>query len=202
MEESKNRVRLCGTIAENAEFSHTSHGTEFYRFPLRITRLSGQADCINVLLSGEKLERIHADVGERLGIIGQLRSFNNKNGSGSRLVVSAFAQELEEENEEDRNIVELCGAICKVPTLRRTPLGRDICDIMLAVNRPYGRADYLPCIAWGVLAEQIGNMEIGEMLHIEGRIQSRQYMKVTDEGTRERTAYEVSVMHMAEPEEG
>ena len=133
---------------------------------------------------------------------GQLRSFNNKSGSGSRLVISVFAQLLTSagEEEEDRNRIALRGVICKPPVLRRTPLGRCISDMMLAVNRRYGRADYLPCIAWGQVAMITGNMAVGEALSLEGRVQSRAYTKVVEGCAQERTAFEVSVMHLVEDE--
>ena len=132
---------------------------------------------------------------------GQLRSFNNKSGQGSRLVISVLARTLLPTQEEDRNDVLLKGVICKPPVLRRTPLGRCISDMMLAVNRRYGRADYLPCIAWGQVAMVTGRMAVGDSLALEGRIQSRIYTKVTEWGAEERTAYEVSIMHLLEQEE-
>ena len=129
---------------------------------------------------------------------GQLRSFNNKSGQGSRLVISAFTRLLVETAGEDVNIIELKGAICKPPVLRRTPLGRCICDMMLAVNRRYGRADYLPCIAWGQVAMVTGQLPVGSTLALEGRVQSRVYTKVLDGVPQERTAYEVSIMRLQE----
>ena len=150
----------------------------------------------------DQLHRLLPLTGRRLAVDGQLRSFNNKSGSGSRLVISVFAQLLTSagEEEEDRNRIALRGVICKPPVLRRTPLGRCISDMMLAVNRRYGRADYLPCIAWGQVAMITGNMAVGEALSLEGRVQSRAYTKVVEGCAQERTAFEVSVMHLVEDE--
>ena len=132
---------------------------------------------------------------------GQLRSFNNKSGQGNRLVISVLARTLLPTQEEDRNEILLRGVICKPPVLRRTPLGRCIADMMLAVNRRYGRADYLPCIAWGQVAMITGQMAVGDCLSLEGRVQSRIYTKVIEGCAQERTAYEVSIMHLLEPQE-
>ena len=122
-------------------------------------------------------------------------------GQGSRLVISVLARSLAPTQEEDQNDILLSGVICKPPVLRRTPLGRCISDMMLAVNRRYGRADYLPCIAWGQVAMVTGHMAVGDTLSLEGRVQSRIYTKVTDWGAEERTAYEVSIMHLLKQEE-
>ena len=170
----------------------------FYRFPLSVRRLSGQADILQVIATGEQLSHLLPLTGRRLEIQGQLRSFNNKSGQGSRLVISAFTRLLVETAGEDVNIIELKGAICKPPVLRRTPLGRCICDMMLAVNRRYGRADYLPCIAWGQVAMVTGQLPVGSTLALEGRVQSRVYTKVLDGVPQERTAYEVSIMRLQE----
>ena len=120
---------------------------------------------------------------------------------GSRLVVSVFARELTQEEGEDENVLALSGVLCKPPALRATPLGRTICDMILAINRRYGRADYLPCIAWGSLAYHCGSMKVGDRLALEGRLQSRVYTKEIDGQMQERTAFEVSVMSLADPED-
>ena len=135
------------------------------------------------------------------GYMTELRSFNNRSGHGSRLVISTFAQSLEPCDGGHFNRILLSGVLCKQPTLRRTPLGRSICDMILAVNRRYGRADYLPCIAWGKVAAKIAEMQVGDRLTLEGRVQSRTYIKQTDAGSEERTAYEVSVMQLLDDEE-
>ena len=133
-----------------------------------------------------------------LTVRGEVRTFNNRSGVGSRLVVSVFARELSQEDGEDENHLEISGALCKPPVLRTTPLGRTICDMILAANRRYGRADYLPCIAWGSLAYRCGAMEVGDRLALEGRLQSRVYTKEVDGRTEERTAFEVSVMSLTD----
>ena len=198
MDETRNDLLLRGTAAAEPAFSHENHGQRFYRFPLSVRRLSGQADVLQVIATGEQLSHLLPLTGRRLEIQGQLRSFNNKSGQGSRLVISAFTRLLVETAGEDVNIIELKGAICKPPVLRRTPLGRCICDMMLAVNRRYGRADYLPCIAWGQVAMVTGQLPVGSTLALEGRVQSRVYTKVVDSVPQERTAYEVSIMRLQE----
>lgn len=200
METTKNFVQLCGTATAAAVPSHENHGQSFYRFPLAVRRLSGQIDTLWVIAPAERLKPLEPLPGRRLQVEGQLRSFNNKSGCGSRLVISVFAQILlpAGETQEDQNRIALRGVICKPPVLRRTPLGRCISDMMLAVNRRYGRADYLPCIAWGQVAMITGNMSVGETLSLEGRVQSRIYTKVVEGCAQERTAYEVSVMHLVE----
>ena len=198
MDETRNDLLLRGTAAAEPAFSHENHGQRFYRFPLSVRRLSGQADVLQVIATGEQLSHLLPLTGRRLEIQGQLRSFNNKSGQGSRLVISAFTRLLVETAGEDVNIIELKGAICKPPVLRRTPLGRCICDMMLAVNRRYGRADYLPCIAWGQVAMVTGQLPLGSTLALEGRVQSRVYTKVLDGVPQERTAYEVSIMRLQE----
>ena len=126
-------------------------------------------------------------------MLGQLRSFNNRSGRGARLVLSVYVRQLCFSEEEDRNRVLLCGTLCKPPKFRRTPLGREICDLMLAVNRAYARSDYLPCICWGRQARQAEQWQVGDRVRLEGRLQSRSYVKLTEEGPVEKTAYEVSV---------
>ena len=202
METTKNFVQLCGTAAGEPSPSHENHGQHFLRFPFAVRRLSGQTDTLWVIATADQLRRLTPLTGRRLAVDGQLRSFNNKSGSGSRLVISVFAQLLVPagEEDEDRNRIALRGVICKPPVLRRTPLGRCISDMMLAVNRRYGRADYLPCIAWGQVAMITGNMSVGEALSLEGRVQSRAYTKVVEGCAQERTAFEVSIMHLVEDE--
>ena len=128
---------------------------------------------------------------------GDICSFNNKSGQGSKLVISVLGRTIQPAGPGgDVNRVELSGVLCKPPVLRRTPLGRCICDIMLAVNRRYGRADYLPCIAWGQVAVRVGRMQVGDTLALEGRLQSRQYTKVLEDTSETRTAFEVSIMQL------
>lgn len=195
-----NQVTLCGTAAGEALFSHESHGQRFYRFPLAVRRLSHREDLLWVLATREQLSPLSPLPGRPVAVEGQLRSFNNRSGQGSRLVISVLARQLTERTAgEDCNCVLLSGVLCKPPVLRHTPLGRCICDVMLAVNRRYGRADYLPCIAWGQVAAQVGAMSVGDHLHLEGRFQSREYTKVTEGCSQIRTAFEVSIMQLTEP---
>lgn len=198
-ENSRNEAELGGRVLTAPAFSHENHGTRFYRFFLRIPRLSGQADTLPILVTGDQAELVEPE--RELRILGQLRSFNNRSGQGSRLVLTVYAQTVEP-GEEACNHILLTGALCKPPILRRTPLGRSICDLMLAVPRRYGRADYLPVIAWGQLAAVLGRRAVGDRISLEGRIQSRLYTKVTDDGPQERTAYEVSMMHLLQEPEG
>ena len=133
-----------------------------------------------------------------LRVRGQLRSFNNRSGVGNRLVLSVYATDTEPPAGQPCNRIVLSGTLCKPPIFRKTPLGRSICDLMLAVPRRYGRADYLPVIAWGQLAVRSSRLAVGDPIALEGRVQSRLYHKVTENGTQERTAYEVSMMHLLE----
>lgn len=197
----KNEVTAAGTVLAAPEYSHENHRERFYKFPLRIMRLSGQADELTVVLAEELLAQAPLCAGMRVSLTGQLRSYNNKTGKGNRLVITVFAKTLRCGAEGDCNEIRLAGVICKAPIRRRTPLGREICDIMLAVNRRYGRADYIPCIAWGALADEIGTLTVGAQLAFEGRVQSRCYTKMTEHGAEKRVAYEVSVMCLASEEE-
>ena len=201
MDNNFNRVRLCGRAAGEPELSHINHGESFYRFPLSVERLSGQEDRLPVILPRPLLEAHPVHTGDVLTLTGQLRSFNNRSGQGPRLVISVFAHALEKGGDTPFNLIQLSGILCKPPVLRRTPLGREISDIILAVNRRYGRADYLPCIAWGAVAQQAAAMTTGDRLTIEGRVQSRTYTKTEGGVSTERTAYEVSIMRPAQLEE-
>ena len=193
----RNEVLLEGVALETPSLSHENHSTRFYRFPLQVPRLSGQVDILPVLLPEPMLAQV--TVGADLRVQGQLRSFNNRSGVGSRLVLTVYSQRLAPGLDEPCNQILLSGTLCKPPVFRRTPLGRSICDLMLAAPRKYGRADYLPVIAWGQLAVRAGRLQVGDPLALEGRVQSRTYHKVTDLGTEERVAYEVSMMHLLDP---
>ena len=194
----QNSLELVGELDSPPTFSHKNHDVAFYRFLLAVERLSGQKDFLPVLVSQNILEECGSmEPGCTYRVLGQLRSFNNKSSTGSRLVISAYAQSICLAEEESQNRLFLAGAICKPPTLRRPPLGRSISDIMLAVNRRYGRADYLPCIAWGQVANRLSQQDVGSYISFFGRFQSRIYTKQTESGAAEHTAYEVSIMHLA-----
>ena len=191
-----NLVELCGTAETNAVFSHESRGERFYRFPLTIHRLSGTADTLNVIVREHLLSSAAIAPGQRLQASGELRSFNNKHSEGSKLVITVFAHSLLPADGADANSVALRGTLCKLPNLRTTPMGREICDFMLAVNRHYGRSDYLPCIAWGIKAKETAQWPVGTVVSLTGRVQSRQYVKVIEGAAVEKTAFEVSVVEI------
>ena len=188
-----NYTRLCGNIAGNPVYSHSSRSQQFYIFPLEIERLSGNRDIINIVVRREQLAELTVQSSGKLWVEGQLRTFNNRHGQGAKLVITVLARQLGFCDGEDENLVQLMGTLCKAPNLRTTPMGRDICDLMLAVNRHYGRSDYLPCICWGIKAREASQWTVGTQLRLQGRIQSRNYIKLTEEGPVEKTAFEVSV---------
>lgn len=194
----KNEVTAAGTVLAPPAYSHENHRERFYKFPLQILRLSAQADELMVVVSETLLAQQPLEPGMHVALTGQLRSYNNKSGQGNRLIITVFAKTLAQEAGGDCNEIHLTGVICKPPVRRRTPLGREICDIMLAVNRRYGRADYIPCIAWGALAGALGELNVGAPLSFAGRVQSRSYTKLTEQGPQTRVAFEVSVMCLTE----
>ena len=192
-----NHIRLHGCVGARPVESHSNHGVDFLVFPLVVCRLSGVEDRVNVVLSRLTLEQCGGlQEGEEITVQGEVRTFNNRSGQGSRLIISVFARSVWQERREDENHLELSGTLCKGPVLRATPLGRTICDMILAVNRRYGRADYLPCIAWGSLAHRCAERGVGERISLTGRLQSRIYQNLMEEEVQERVAFEVSVMSL------
>lgn len=191
--QTENTLNLSGSIESKPTFSHESHGVSFYTFPLNVMRLSKAYDRITVLVREDQLLSISHNTGDFVKIKGELRSFNNKSGVGSRLLITAFVREIENIDFDYQNELTLRGVICKPPVYRKTPLGREICDLMLAINRKYGRADYLPCIAWGRNAYIASDYHVGDLVHVNGRIQSREYIKTFDDTSEVRTTYEVSI---------
>ena len=207
-EQENNKVTLSGEIVSNFEFSHECYGEGFYTAMLASERLSGQKDIIPIMVS-ERIVDVKADwEGRFVEVSGQFRSYNKHDGARNHLELSVFAREFEDVTEErdfgleDENIISLDGCICKEPKYRKTPPGREIADILLAVNRPYGKSDYIPCICWGRNARFASNFEVGSRCAIWGRIQSREYMKKLSEDQLERrVAYEVSVSKLELVEE-
>ena len=196
-----NYAELCGVISAAPTFSHSGRGEDFYTFPMEVQRLSGACDTVNIIARSSLLESIELTEAEKICVLGELRSFNNKSGEGARRVITVFAKEIILCSDEDCNIIRLIGTLCKKPNLRTTPMGRDICDLMLAVNRKYGRSDYLPCIAWGIKAREAADWDVGTTVSLEGRIQSRSYIKLIDDVPVEKTAFEVSVIEIGVYEE-
>lgn len=194
MEQVTNQIILRGTLEALPEFSHENHGKRFYRFLLEVPRLSGTADHLPVIVREEILEELDLSGGSQICATGQLRSFHDPNARGQKLQIFAYCDQLKTDDEEACNQVQLAGTIRKPPVFRRTPLGREICDVMLSVPRTYGRWDYLPCIFWGRSAQMVSGCVPGDKLLISGRLQSRPYRKVTEDGLVERTAYEVSAL--------
>ncbi|MGI5971405.1 MAG: single-stranded DNA-binding protein [Oscillospiraceae bacterium] len=191
----ENSVTLCGICGGQPQISHEYAGRRFLTFPLMVSRLSGNVDILNVQIR-EGLMEPEPSEGEGLRIRGQLRSYNNRSGTGARLILSVYALSAERAEPEPFNEVILLGAICREPVFRRTPLGREICDLMLAVPRANGRADYLPCVAWGQTARRASELKTGNTVRLRGRFQSRQYIKERDGKLEERTAFEVSVIEL------
>ncbi len=191
---NENHVVLVGLVGAPVRESHQNHGVTYYQFPLRISRLSGAEDVVNVVCTGAFLAPVKQ--GATVTVEGEVRSYNNRSGTGSKLVITVYARAVEPCSAEHKNELTLAGVLCKPPIVRRTPLGREICDMMLAVNRKYGRADYLPCIAWGGLAVWCGQLAVGDPLKLNGRLQSREYTKEIAGQTSVRTAYEISIMSL------
>ena len=200
MEQFENQIVLRGDLLGMPEFSHENHGKRFCRFLLEVERLSGAVDTLPVVAREELLTALNLCPGIRLTARGQVRSHNHSDDSGRHLMVFVFASDLWTEEGEPVNEVTLTGLLCREPTFRRTPLGREICDAMLAVPRAFRRADYLPCILWGRTALEGSQCHTSDRLLICGRLQSRTYTKLTDEGAEERTAYEISALTAEFPE--
>ena len=194
MEHTNNSILLRGSLVELPRFSHANHGRNFYRFFLEVPRLSGAVDTLPIIAEESIFDSIDPTAGEMLTIRGQIRSHNQRSELGRHLLIFVFATEILVEDGEPINDVILEGPLCREPTYRRTPLGREICDVMLAVPRAFHRADYLPCILWGRTAQEISVCHTRDHIRITGRLQSRIYTKLTEEGAIERTAYEISAM--------
>ena len=201
-----NYLVLIGNIISEKIFSHEIYGESFYLFNLEVARLSGNEDIIPITISERLIANFDLSIGKKVVVEGQFRSYNSYEGEKNRLVLTVFAKDImeykeQEETEEQSeqkekvsNEVVLNGYICKKPIYRQTPFGREIADILLAVNRAYNKSDYIPCIAWGRNARFCENMEVGTEVKIIGRVQSRTYEKKYEDGrVEQRVAYEVSI---------
>ena len=197
-----NHLVLRGKIVSEKNYSHEIYGEKFYVFNLEVIRLSSTVDIIPITVSERLLTGLNLDIGKKVAVEGQFRSYNNYENERNRLILTVFAKEItevegEEEKDEVTNEVVLVGYVCKKPIYRQTPFGREIADVLLAVNRAYNKSDYIPSIAWGRNARFCQNMEVGTEVKITGRVQSRTYEKKFEDGTVEtRVAYEVSIASM------
>ena len=194
MEHIENQVRPRGSLLALPQFSHENHGKRFFRFTLEVARLSGSVDLLPVVAEERILDEMDVSAGEMLTVTGQVRSHNIRENGVRHLLIFVFASQITCEDGDPVNEVIVEGPICREPTYRRTPLGREICDVMLAVPRAFRRADYLPCILWGRTAYEISQCHTRDRIRIEGRLQSRIYTKLTEDGPQERTAYEISAL--------
>ncbi len=199
-----NIVNLVGTITSNFTFNHEVFGESFYIAELKVERTSGNYDLIPIMVSDRAVDIESLPIGTRVKVFGQFRSFNKHGEEKRRLILSVFTQYVEFDNDfVDSNAIELVGYICKAPVYRKTPLGREIADLLLAVNRPYGKSDYIPCITWGRNARFAEQLAVGSCVKICGRIQSREFQKkISETETEQRVAYEVSVGTIELLEEG
>ena len=194
MEQSTNYITIRGTLVELPQFSHENHGRIFYRFTLEVARLSGAVDLLPVIAEDRLINDLDPTAGEMITVIGQIRSHNRRTETSRQLLIFVFASSVYVEDGEPLNDVIVEGPLCREPTYRRTPLGREICDVMLAVPRTFHRADYLPCILWGRTAQQVSRCSVRDRIRICGRLQSRVYTKLTEDGPIQRTAYEISAL--------
>ena len=204
---TNNQVTIAGKVVSEFAYSHTVYGEDFYTVDIEVCRLSNSCDIIPIMVS-ERILDVKSDYrGCTLKASGQFRSYNRHEETKNRLVLSVFAREVElidlEEDGQDPNHIFLDGYVCKKPIYRKTPLGREIADVLLAVNRPYGKSDYIPCICWGRNARYADQFEVGSHIQIWGRIQSREYQKkISEDEYEKRVAYEVSVSKLEyEPKE-
>lgn len=196
-----NQVNIIGKVVSEFKFSHEVFGEGFYLVDVSVNRLSEMVDIIPLMISERLLDVTKDYRGMKIEVSGQFRSYNRHEDTRNKLILSIFVRELQfieddemPEEQSKANQIFLDGFVCKPPTYRKTPLGREIADILIAVNRPYGKSDYIPCIAWGRNARYAAGIEVGGHLQIQGRVQSREYTKkLSDEEVEKRVAYEVSV---------
>ena len=194
MEHTVNTITLRGSLQDLPRFSHENHGRRFYRFLLEVPRLSGAVDVLPVIAEEHLVLSLDPTAGDMITVTGQVRSHNQRSNGIRHLIIFVFATTVTAECGDPINDVLLEGPLCREPNYRRTPLGREICDAMLAVPRAFRRADYLPCILWGRTALEVASCHTSDKIRIHGRLQSRIYTKLTDAGLVERTAYEISAL--------
>ena len=193
---TNNEVRLEGVVDSAPEYSHEIYGEGFCKLCLKVPRLSDNYDSVILTISERMISDFDLYQGRLVQVEGQFRSYNNYSDEGNKLVLTVFVKKIYDMTEdfESPNSIYLNGYICKPPVYRTTPFGREICDVLIAVNRQYGKSDYIPCITWGRNAKFTGNLEVGTNIKIWGRIQSRDYKKkISEDEFAEKTAYEVSV---------
>ncbi|MDE7071122.1 MAG: single-stranded DNA-binding protein [Clostridia bacterium] len=192
---NNNKLQLVGTVVKEPIYTHEVFGEGFYETVVAVPRLSEQKDYIPITISDRLLARHEVQVGDKINLVGQFRSYNKMEGERSKLLLTAFVRDLLPIDENvTPNTIEITGYICKPPIYRTTPFKREICDVLIAVNRAYNKSDYIPCIMWGRNARFVQNMKVGEKLTVVGRIQSRTYVKnLGEDRSEERVAYEVSV---------
>lgn len=197
---NNNKVYLQGLVDSVPTLSHVTMDEKFYAFNLRVSRLSGKDDILPITMSEKFIEIANIDLGSKLALKGQFRSHNKLENGKSKLQLSIFCRELcEWDSHPNSNIIELCGYVCKSPIYRTTPFNREICDMLLAVNRSYNKSDYIPCISWGRDAKFASMLTVGKGVQLVGRIQSREYSKRLEDKDEIiiKTAYEVSVSDLA-----
>ena len=194
MQHTCNIVTLRGSLKALPQFSHENHGKRFYRFCLEVPRLSGAVDILPVIAEESLVHAIDPTAGNMVTVVGQIRSHNSRENGIRRLLIFVYACTVLVEDGPPLNDVTVCGPLCKEPVYRRTPLGREICDVMLAVPRAFHRADYLPCILWGRTAREVSACQVRDEVTVCGRLQSRVYTKLTEDGPQERIAYEISAL--------
>ena len=204
MKGDTNIVNLCGELEDNSEFSHEIFGEKFYNTKIKINRLSDCSDILPMTISERLIQELDFENNKHVNVIGQLRSYNKNVGEKNKLILTVFVREIKpiDEENKDPNSIYLDGYICKRPTYRKTPLGREITDLLVAINRPYNKSDYIPSIVWGRNAKFARNLKVGDRIQMWGRIQSRPYEKKIDENTVvKKVAYEVSVSKIKKVEE-
>ena len=197
---NNNKVHLQGKIVSLPRLSHKVYDENFYEIDLEVARLSSSVDVIPITVSEKLMSEYNFDIGKEIALNGQFRSYNKQVNGKSKLVLTVFVREILDslDSTQNTNVIELVGFICKEPVFRTTPFKREICDVLLAVNRAYNKSDYLPCIAWGRNARFTKSLEIGDKVSVVGRIQSREYEKKREDGVVEKkVAYEISIIKIS-----